>query len=470
MRDAAAGSNTMKQNLWGGRFTGKTDETFAEFNRSFDFDLRLFAADIRASIAHARAIQNAGILTAKEFEKIRKALTKLSDQASRGNDFFNDDEVEDVHSFIESRLVADIGDLGKKLHTGRSRNDQVATAFRLWLRGRVDEIDVLVRNVQQAIVDAAERHNDAVLPGYTHLQRAQPVLWAHWCLAYFEMLRRDRERLADARKRINILPLGSGALAGSGFDVDRESAAKELGFDGVTNNSLDGVSDRDFAVEFVSCCSLLMVHLSRLAEDLILYCSTEFGFVELSDSVSSGSSLMPQKKNPDALELLRGKAGRVFGHQASLLAMLKGLPLAYNKDMQEDKEAVFDTVDTVSISLKVAAIVLDNLKLNESRTSAAASTGYLNATELADYLVKKGVPFREAHEIVGKAVVSGISQKRELHEMDLSELRSFSKKIDKDVFKSLDMQATLSAKNVTGGTSPKQVAKAIKNAKRYLGK
>jgi len=470
MRDAAAGSNTMKQNLWGGRFTGKTDETFAEFNRSFDFDLRLFAADIRASIAHARAIQNAGILTAKEFEKIRKALTKLSDQASRGNDFFNDDEVEDVHSFIESRLVADIGDLGKKLHTGRSRNDQVATAFRLWLRGRVDEIDVLVRNVQQAIVDAAERHNDAVLPGYTHLQRAQPVLWAHWCLAYFEMLRRDRERLADARKRINILPLGSGALAGSGFAVDRESVAKELGFDGVTNNSLDGVSDRDFAVEFVSCCSLLMVHLSRLAEDLILYCSTEFGFVELSDSVSSGSSLMPQKKNPDALELLRGKAGRVFGHQASLLAMLKGLPLAYNKDMQEDKEAVFDTVDTVSISLKVAAIVLDNLKLNESRTSAAASTGYLNATELADYLVKKGVPFREAHETVGKAVVSGISQKRELHEMDLSELRSFSKKIDKDVFKSLDMQATLSAKNVTGGTSPKQVAKAIKNAKRYLGK
>ena len=470
MRDAAAGSNTMKQNLWGGRFTGKTDETFAEFNRSFDFDLRLFAADIRASIAHARAIQNAGILTAKEFEKIRKALTKLSDQASRGNDFFNDDEVEDVHSFIESRLVADIGDLGKKLHTGRSRNDQVATAFRLWLRERVDEIDVLVRNVQQAIVDAAERHNDAVLPGYTHLQRAQPVLWAHWCLAYFEMLRRDRERLADARKRINILPLGSGALAGSGFDVDRESAAKELGFDGVTNNSLDGVSDRDFAVEFVSCCSLLMVHLSRLAEDLILYCSTEFGFVELSDSVSSGSSLMPQKKNPDALELLRGKAGRVFGHQASLLAMLKGLPLAYNKDMQEDKEAVFDTVDTVSISLKVATTVLANLKLNESRTSAAASTGYLNATELADYLVKKGVPFREAHEIVGKAVVSGISQKRELHEMDLSELRSFSKKIDKDVFKSLDMQATLSAKNVTGGTSPKQVAKAIKNAKRYLGK
>ena len=470
MRDAAAGSNTMKQNLWGGRFTGKTDETFAEFNRSFDFDLRLFAADIRASIAHARAIQNAGILTAKEFEKIRKALTKLSDQASRGNDFFNDDEVEDVHSFIESRLVADIGDLGKKLHTGRSRNDQVATAFRLWLRERVDEIDVLVRNVQQAIVDAAERHNDAVLPGYTHLQRAQPVLWAHWCLAYFEMLRRDRERLADARKRINILPLGSGALAGSGFAVDRESVAKELGFDGVTNNSLDGVSDRDFAVEFVSCCSLLMVHLSRLAEDLILYCSTEFGFVELSDSVSSGSSLMPQKKNPDALELLRGKAGRVFGHQASLLAMLKGLPLAYNKDMQEDKEAVFDTVDTVSISLKVASIVLNNLKLNESRTAAAASTGYLNATELADYLVKKGVPFREAHETVGKAVVSGISQKRELHEMDLSELRSFSKKIDKDVFKSLDMQATLSAKNVTGGTSPKQVAKAIKNAKRYLGK
>ena len=468
MPGVAAGSDKMKQKLWGGRFTGKTDETFAEFNRSFDFDIRLFAADIRASIAHGRAIQNAGIITAKEFEKIRKSLVKLSEQASRSNDFFNDEEAEDVHSFIESRLVADIGAIGKKLHSGRSRNDQVATAFRLWLRDRVDEIDGFLRGVQQAIVAAAERHRDAVIPGYTHLQRAQPVLWAHWCLAYFEMFRRDRDRLADCRKRINILPLGSGALAGSGLAVDREAVAKELGFNGVTNNSLDGVSDRDFAIEFVSCCSLLMVHLSRMSEDLILYCSTEFGFVELSDAVSSGSSLMPQKKNPDALELLRGKAGRVFGHQASLLATLKGLPLAYNKDMQEDKEAVFDTVDTVSISLKVASIVLDNLKLNESQTEVAASTGYMNATDLADYLVKKGVPFREAHEVVGKAVVSGIKQNRELHEMDLSELRSFSKKIDKDVFGALKLSATLAAKNTTGGTSPKQVAKAMKDAKRYL--
>jgi len=460
----------MAKNLWGGRFTVKPDKTFAEFNNSFSFDIRLFDADVRASLAHAEAIWRAGVLSDKEFDKISRGLNKLAASASHDDHFFDDNEAEDVHSFIESKLVGLIGDVGKKLHTGRSRNDQVATAFRLWLRDRLDETDELIRAAQNALVGAADRHKNAVLPGYTHLQRAQPVLWPHWCLAYFEMFVRDRERLADARKRINVLPLGSGALAGSGFDIDRSAVAKALGFDGVTRNSLDGVSDRDFAVEFAGCCSLIMVHLSRMAEDLILYCSTEFGFVELSDAVSSGSSLMPQKKNPDALELLRGKAGRVFGHQMSLLAMLKGLPLAYNKDMQEDKEAVFDTVDTVAICLKTAAIVLDNLTVNESRTAQAASTGYLNATELADHLVRKGLPFREAHEVVGKAVLTAIDQNKELGELSIAELRKFSNKIDDAVFESLSLKQTLSSKSVVGGTAPAQVKEAMKAAKSYLRK
>ena len=460
----------MAKNLWGGRFKGEPDKTFVEFNRSFDFDIRLFDADIRASLAHAEAIRDAGVLTNAEFAKIERGLKKLAKQAAASASFFDDSGAEDVHSFIEGRLVELIGDSGKKLHTGRSRNDQVATALRLWLRARVDAIDIALKDAQRAILDAAERHADAVMPGYTHLQRAQPILWAHWCLAYFEMLARDRERLADARKRINVLPLGSGALAGTGFAIDRAAVAKKLGFDSISKNSLDGVSDRDFAIEFTSCCSLIMVHISRLAEDLILYCSAEFGFVELSDAVSSGSSLMPQKKNPDALELIRGKSGRVFGHNAGLLAVMKGLPLAYNKDLQEDKEAVFDSADTVDICLRTAAIVLDNLRVNESRTRQAAAKGYLNATELADYLVKKGVPFREAHEIVGKAVLFAIENNRELNKLDLSDLQQFSKKIDRDVFDALDLNSALAAKDVVGGTASRRVRSAVKAARRSLAK
>ena len=460
----------MAKNLWGGRFKGEPDKTFVEFNRSFDFDIRLFDADIRASLAHAEAIRDAGVLTNAEFAKIERGLKKLAKQAAASASFFDDSGAEDVHSFIEGRLVELIGDSGKKLHTGRSRNDQVATALRLWLRARVDAIDIALKDAQRAILDAAERHADAVMPGYTHLQRAQPILWAHWCLAYFEMLARDRERLADARKRINVLPLGSGALAGTGFAIDRAAVAKKLGFDSISKNSLDGVSDRDFAIEFTSCCSLIMVHISRLAEDLILYCSAEFGFVELSDAVSSGSSLMPQKKNPDALELIRGKSGRVFGHNAGLLALMKGLPLAYNKDLQEDKEAVFDSADTVDICLRTAAIVLDNLRVNESRTRQAAAKGYLNATELADYLVKKGVPFREAHEIVGTAVLFAIENNRELNKLDLSDLQQFSKKIDRDVFDALDLNSALAAKDVVGGTASRRVRSAVKAARRSLAK
>ncbi len=459
---------TKSGQLWGGRFTEKPDETFAEFNDSFRFDRRLFAADVRASIAHANGLARAGVLTADEAAAITGGLVEMLAAADSGAAIFDGSDAEDVHSFIEGTLIAAIGDAGRKLHTGRSRNDQVATALRLWLRDEIDRIDDLIRQLQSAMVSLAERHASAVLPGYTHLQRAQPVMFAHWCLAYFEMLKRDRDRLADARKRVNILPLGSGALAGTGFPVDRAAVAGELGFDGVSANSLDGVSDRDFAVEFSSACSLIMVHLSRLAEDLIIYCSNEFGFVSLSDAVSSGSSLMPQKKNPDALELLRGKAGRVFGHQTALLAMIKGLPLAYNKDMQEDKEAVFDTADTVNISLRAAAIVLDNTTVNEERTREAATAGYLNATELADYLVKKGVPFRTAHETVGRAVLYAISRGRELHELDPGELREFSDEIGDDVSDALDLGAALSAKGTIGGTAPDRVAEALRAARRYL--
>ena len=461
---------TKSGQLWGGRFTEKPDETFAEFNDSFSFDRRLFAADVRASIAHANSLANAGVLSSEESAAINARLAKMLDEASSNAAFFDISDAEDVHAFIEAKLIAAIGDAGRKLHTGRSRNDQVATAFRLWLRDEVDAISLLVRDLQSALVELAERHHHAVLPGYTHLQRAQPVMFAHWCLAYFEMLKRDRERLADARKRINVMPLGSGALAGTGFPIDRAAVAAELGFDGVSANSLDAVSDRDFAVEFTSTCSLIMVHLSRLAEDLIIYCSNEFGFVTLSDAVSSGSSLMPQKKNPDALELLRGKAGRIFGHNMSLLAMLKGLPLAYNKDMQEDKEAVFDTVDTVQISLRAAAIVLKNAMLNEERARDAATKGYLNATELADYLVKKGVSFRTAHKTVGNAVLYAIGEGKELHELRLEQLREFSPSIENDVADVLSLDATVAAKNTVGGTSPARVAEALAAAKEYLGK
>jgi argininosuccinate lyase len=416
---------TKSGQLWGGRFTATPDETFTEFNDSFSFDRRLFAADVRASLAHANGLAGAGVLTGDETASITGALDTLLERGAADPAYFDGSDAEDVHSFIESKLIELIGDTGRKLHTGRSRNDQVATAFRLWLRDEINALSLLVRDLQSALIRLAERYRDAVLPGYTHLQRAQPVMFAHWCLAYFEMLSRDRERLADTRKRTNIMPLGSGALAGASFPIDRAAVARQLGFDGVSANSMDAVSDRDFAIEFTGACSLIMIHLSRLAEDLIIYCATEFGFVTLGDAVSSGSSLMPQKKNPDALELLRGKAGRVFGHQMALLATLKGLPLAYNKDMQEDKQAVFDTVDTVGICLRTAVIVLDNTAVNKDRTRDAATRGYLNATELADYLVRKGVPFRTAHETVGRVVLDAIDKGRELHEMTIDELRRF---------------------------------------------
>lgn len=456
-----------KHSLWGGRFTAAANEVFNEFNRSFDFDKRLFSADLKASIAHARALNRAGVLTKEEVAAVEKTLNALLVNAENPN-FAPETQAEDVHSYIESQLVAALGDLGKKVHTGRSRNDQVATAFRLWLREEIDGILNCIRDLQGSLLDAAGRNQNAVLPGYTHLQRAQPVLWAHWCLAYFEMFRRDTERLSEVRRRVNVMPLGSAALAGSGIALDREAVARELGFDGISQNSLDAVSDRDFAIEFAGACSLIMLHLSRLAEDLILYCTTEFGFVTLSDTISTGSSLMPQKKNPDALELIRGKAGRVFGRQFGLLATMKGLPLAYNKDMQEDKEAIFDCLDTTRDCLTVARIVMENVSVDEERMRQAAVRGYLNATDLADYLVRKGVPFRDAHDAVGRLVLLGLETGRELGDLSLEEMRTAAQVIDEDVFEALELENSIAGKDVVGGTSRRQVAAALRAARRLL--
>lgn len=457
-----------KKQLWGGRFTAPPDATFAEFNDSFRFDQRLFAADVTSSIAHAKGLRRAEVISNDEADKIVAALGLLLDEATKNADYFATEKAEDVHSFIEAKLIEKIGDAGRKLHTGRSRNDQVATAFRLWCRDEIDAIIELIRLVEGSLLALAKRHEDAVIPAYTHLQRAQPVLFAHWCLAYFEMFERDVERFLQARGRVNVMPLGSGAVAGTGFPIDRLAVAQELGFDAVSQNSLDGVSDRDFTVDICSAASLLMVHLSRLAEDMILYASSEFKFIELSDAVSSGSSLMPQKKNPDALELLRGKAGRVFGNNFSLLTMLKGLPLAYNKDMQEDKEAVFDTIDTVGISLRAAAMILDNTSLNENAARTAAATGFLNATDLADYLVEKGVPFRSAHEAVGRAVLFSIEKGCELNELALDDLKQFSDVIAEDVFVRLSLASSLRARSAIGGTSPERVREALAAAHSKL--
>ena len=454
--------------LWGGRFAGQSDPGFAEFNRSFGFDQRLFEADITSSIAHCNGLLGAGVLTADEARQISNGLEAIRQRWNVDKTFRESLKAEDVHSFVEANLVELIGDTGRKLHSGRSRNDQVATDLRFWLRDGLDQLDARLRTTQEALLDFADANREVVVPGYTHLQRAQPVLLAHWCLAYFEMLKRDRERMSDVSRRVNVLPLGSGALAGTSFPIDREAVARELGFDTVSRNSLDAVSDRDFCVEFVSSCALVMVHLSRLAEDIILYATSEFGFFELSDAVATGSSLMPQKKNPDSMELVRGKAGRVFGDLQALLTMLKGLPLAYNKDMQEDKEAVFDGFDTVTACLEVSATVLKNIRVNAERAHSAASKGYMNATELADYLVRKGMPFREAHETVGRIVVKAIERGAELHNMPLQELQAFSKMIDADVEGALSFEQTLRTKSQAGGTSPDRVIEALTAARTEL--
>jgi argininosuccinate lyase len=457
-------------NLWGGRFTGETDRHFAEFNASFRFDRRLIFADLRACAIHAQALGRAGVVPEEEIETMISGLQKIGEMAADPG-FLDRPEfagTEDVHSFIEARLVELIGPVGYKLHTARSRNDQVAVATRLFLRDEISRIDGVIRDAQRALVELAERYIDDPIPGYTHLQKAQPILFAHFLLAYFEMLSRDRERLSDVRKRVNILPLGSGALAGTNFLLDREWIAAQLGFDGVTRNSLDAVSDRDYIIEFVNASAMTMMHLSRLAEDLIIYSTQEFGFIILGDAIATGSSLMPQKKNPDSLELIRGKAARVFGHLTALLALAKGLPLAYNKDLQEDKEALFDTVDTLTDSLRVSATVLRNIQLNRERARSAAISDYTTATDLADYLVRKGLEFRKAHEVIGRIVVYAIEQGRELHELTLEECREFSPVFEEDLFKAISLESSLAGKKQTGATAPRRIQEELERAKTAL--
>ena len=460
--------STKDTKLWGGRFKGEADPGFAKFNRSFGFDRRLFEVDVQASVAHCEGLAGAGVISTAEADQIKTALRTIGARAGTDAKFFDDAAAEDVHSFVEARLVDMIGDVGRKLHTGRSRNDQVATDLRLWLRAEIDRLNAALRETQASFLDFAETNLEIVVPGYTHLQRAQPLLLAHWCLAYFEMLARDRERLVEVRRRVNVLPLGSAALAGTSFPIDREAVAAALGFESVSRNSLDAVSDRDFCIEFAGAAALIMTHLSRLAEDVILYATNEFGFFELSDAVATGSSLMPQKKNPDSMELVRGKAGRVAGHLTSLLMTMKGLPLAYNKDLQEDKEALFDLVDTLGPCLSVTATVLKNIRVNETRARDAATRGYQNATELADYLVRKGVPFREAHETVGRLVISAIEGGGELQDLPLDALQSVCPQIEADVFDALSLERTLATKTQTGGTAPGRVTAELKSARARL--
>lgn len=452
---------------WGGRFSEATDKFVEAFTASVDFDKRLAHHDIQGSKAHATMLAKIGVLTAEERDAIVRGLDEI-DAEIRAGTFVWSVELEDVHMNIEARLTQRLGEVGKKLHTGRSRNDQVATDIRLYLRDEVDELMGLILKLQSALLDLAEREVDTILPGFTHLQVAQPVSFGHHLMAWYEMLDRDRERLADCRKRVNVMPLGAAALAGTTFPLDRPFTAELLGFDRPARNSLDAVSDRDFAIEFTACASLIMMHLSRFSEELILWTSAQFGFVDLPDAFCTGSSIMPQKKNPDVPELVRGKSGRVFGHLVGLLTLMKGQPLAYNKDNQEDKEPLFDTLDTVRNSLRAFADMVPHLSPNRSAMREATLKGYATATDLADYLVRKGIPFRDAHEIVGKAVRLGVETGRDLAALRLDELTAFSSVISEDVFEVLTLEGSLNARDHLGGTAPNQVRLAIAQARKAL--
>ncbi|MDR2878287.1 MAG: argininosuccinate lyase [Chromatiales bacterium] len=453
--------------LWSGRFTEATDTTVEEFGASVGFDQRLYRYDIQGSIAHARMLTRAGLLTEAEFASIEKGLLDIQGDIERG-DFAWLVELEDVHMNIEARLTERIGEAGKKLHTGRSRNDQVATDLRLFMRSAIDDIAGGLRTLQETLLDIAERETDTIMPGFTHLQVAQPVTFGHHMMAWFEMLHRDSGRFADCRRRLNLMPLGAAALAGTSFPIDRAYTAELLGFDAPTENSLDAVSDRDFAIEFCAASATLLMHLSRFSEELILWSSAQFDFIELSDSYCTGSSIMPQKKNPDVPELVRGKSGRVYGHLFALLTLMKSQPLAYNKDNQEDKEPLFDTVDTVRTCLAVFAGMLRHMRPKPQRMLQAAKRGHATATDLADYLVRKGVAFRDAHAIVGKAVRSAIDENKDLAELPLERLREFSSVIDEDVFTVLSLEGSVSSRNHIGGTAPTQVRAAIARARKRL--
>ncbi len=455
------------ESLWGGRFGEATDRFVQRFTASVDFDQRMAAQDIRGSLAHAEMLRDVGVLSDEEFAAIEKGLATVQAEITAGT-FPWSIEREDVHMNIEARLTALIGDAGKKLHTGRSRNDQVATDIRLYLRDASDTIDTELRRLQRGLVDLAEDHAATVMPGFTHLQGAQPVTFGHHLLAWNEMLERDRGRLQDCRKRMNQSPLGAAALAGTTFPIDRQQTARLLDFTAPTRNSLDSVSDRDFAIEFTAFAALLLTHLSRMSEELVLWTSAQFRFIDLPDRFCTGSSIMPQKKNPDVPELVRGKTGRVNGHLIALLTLMKSQPLAYNKDNQEDKEPLFDCVDTVLDCLRAFADMVPHIEPEIERMREAARAGFATATDLADYLVRRGLPFRDAHEVVGKAVALGVETGLDLAEMDLDTLRGFSSLIDADVFEVLTVEGSVAARNHLGGTAPTQVRLAVKAARQRL--
>ena len=459
--------NNIPAKPWSGRFNEPTDAFVEAFTASVDFDKRLYRYDIQGSIAHATMLAKAGILTTAECDEITSGLKAVRDQIECG-EFQWSVSLEDVHMNVESALTQRIGDAGKKLHTGRSRNDQVATDIRLFMRDEIEIIRAEILRLQRALLDLAEQEADTVMPGFTHLQTAQPVTFGHHMMAWFEMLQRDRERLADCNKRVNIMPLGAAALAGTTYPIDRHYTAELLGFERPAENSLDAVSDRDFAIEFSADASLVMMHLSRFSEELIIWSSAQFGFVELSDSFCTGSSIMPQKKNPDVPELVRGKTGRIFGHLISLLTLMKGQPLAYNKDNQEDKEPLFDTIDNLKGCLKVFADMVPAISCRHDNMRSAAMKGFATATDLADYLVCKGTPFRDAHEVVGKAVAFCVAEDKDLSACMLEELQQFSSDIEQDVFDVLTLEGSVAARNHIGGTAPEQVRQAISRARERI--
>ena len=460
-------NQTQANQSWGGRFSEPTDEFVKIFGASVFFDKILAPYDIQGSIAHATMLQEVGLLTEDEKNQIIKGLEQILAEINAG-EFEWSVALEDVHMNIESRLTKLIGNAGKKLHTGRSRNDQVATDIRLYLRDQVDDILAEINRLQIALLDLAEQEASTILPGFTHLQAAQPISFGHHMMAYFEMLSRDAERLVDTRKRMNSMPLGSAALAGTTYPINRERTAQLLGFERICLNSLDGVSDRDFAIEFLSAASIIMMHLSRFSEELILWSSAQFHFIELPDSFCTGSSIMPQKKNPDVPELVRGKTGRVYGNLISMLTIMKSQPLAYNKDNQEDKEPLFDTVDTLKACLRVFADMVPTIEAQRDTMYNSCKKGYTTATDLADYLVNKGLAFRDAHEVVGKSVSYGIEHQKDLAELSLEELQLFDDRIENDVFDILSLEGSLCARDHLGATSPNQVKKAIKAARKTL--
>lgn len=447
--------------LWGGRFQDGSSAMFRQVNDSLPFDRVLASQDIQGSIVWSRAIAKAGVLTSDEQLQLEEALQALLVKAENGQLDFDASNEEDIHSFVEATLIEQLGDVARKLHTGRSRNDQVATDFRLWCREHVDLLVQDLHKVKTSLLNTAKQNQQVILPGYTHLQRAQPVRYSHWCLAYVEMFKRDISRMQDLKVRLNQCPLGSGALAGTTYPIDRQEIANELGFISPCLNSLDAVSDRDYVLEMLFAASTSMMHLSRMAEDLIFFNSGEAGFINLGDQVTSGSSLMPQKKNPDALELIRGKCGRVFGSLQAMLVTMKGLPLAYNKDMQEDKEGLFDAVSQWHICLCIACEVLDSIELDSERCAKAAREGYANATELADYLVSKGVPFRTAHDISGQVVLAALKRKVAIEDMSLSELKEYSPLIEDDVYPVLQLEFLVNKRSILGGTGADPVSKAL---------